>query len=223
MNLDDAKNAVKTGWKLLVDELGGVDATASACGVSRSLVSEYGNRNGKRFAPAHTILAGERVAGTPHVTSAMARALGYELVLVEGPRAQTELIVRVVVEASPGLASLLERLCAGGQRESAALPQPTPKAVEATEVKKPSALLGKMTPERKQLIANMRAGGCGWGEIFTAVNELPGGKFSTPNTLSGWALKLIKTGAIPTPNENVVVPHCADHAHVAYGHAKVRS
>lgn len=126
----------------------------------------------------------------------------------------TELIVRLVVEASPGLASLLERLCAGGQRESVPLPQPTPgvvrnKAVEAIEVKKPSALLGKMTPERKQLIANMRAGGCGWGEIFTAVNELPGGKFSTPNTLSGWALKLIKTGAIPTPNENVVVPRAA--------------
>lgn len=118
VNLDDAKNAVKTGWKLLVDELGGVDATASACGVSRSLVSEYGNRNGERFAPAHTILAGERVAGTPHVTSAMARALGYELVLVEVPRAQTEL-AKVAAELGRDVSALFATIAEALQNPDA--------------------------------------------------------------------------------------------------------
>jgi hypothetical protein len=86
MSLDGPKAAVKTAWKLLVETLGGVEATSAACGIARSLVSEYGNRNGDRYPPAHTIIAAEKVAGEPLVTAALARAQGYELMLVEAPR-----------------------------------------------------------------------------------------------------------------------------------------
>lgn len=86
MSNDAHKAAVKTAWKLLVDELGGVEAASAACGISRSLVSEYGSRHSERYPPAQTIVAAERVAEQPLVTAALARAQGYELMLVDVPR-----------------------------------------------------------------------------------------------------------------------------------------
>ena len=119
----------------------------------------------------------------------------------------SEFIVRVVIEASPSLVSLLERLSGGVNIDATALPQPVPvQLVEdvkknaikpAPPEKKPSPAPGKMTPERKQVIANMRQNGRRWREIFVAVNELPGEKFSSSNSLSSWTLQLIKSGALP--------------------------
>lgn len=80
------RNAVKTAWKLIVQRLGGVDAAAAACGISRSLISNYGNRNGEYYPPAQTIITAESMAGEPLVTAALARAQGWELVCVDAPR-----------------------------------------------------------------------------------------------------------------------------------------
>lgn len=91
MSQDTQKAAVKTAWKLLVDAMGGVEAASAACGISRSLVSEYGSRNSERYPPAHTIIAAEKVAEQPLVTAALARAQGYELLLVDAPRGASAL------------------------------------------------------------------------------------------------------------------------------------
>ncbi|MDE1907145.1 MAG: hypothetical protein KGH75_11925 [Rhodospirillales bacterium] len=91
MTDDIKRNSIKTAWKMLVHDLGGVDATAAACGISRSLVSNYGNRNSDYYPPAQTIIAAESVASEPLVTAALARAQGRELVLVEAPRGRGEL------------------------------------------------------------------------------------------------------------------------------------
>ena len=72
--------AVKTAWKLLVRDLGGVDAVAACTRASRSLASEYGNVQGERFAPVDVVLDAEAIAGVPHVTATMARLGGYELI-----------------------------------------------------------------------------------------------------------------------------------------------
>src|SRR5579871_706087 len=96
---DSPRAAVKTAWKMLVDVIGGVEASSVACGISRSLVSEYGNRQSDRFPPAQTIIAAERSAGEPLVTAALARAQGYELVLVTPPEGNGELAVIVAETA----------------------------------------------------------------------------------------------------------------------------
>jgi hypothetical protein len=77
-----AYNSVKTAFKLLVAELGGIDAAATCTRVERSQLSNYGTPNGDKFVPADVIMDLERVAGTPHITSALATAAGYVLVPV---------------------------------------------------------------------------------------------------------------------------------------------
>ncbi len=78
-------NALKTAFKLLVQDLGGLEAAATVTRVQRSQLSDYSNINHAvpSFAPADIILDLETVAGTPHVTAALARSQGYELVPVE--------------------------------------------------------------------------------------------------------------------------------------------
>lgn len=76
-------NALKTAWKQLLGDVGGVDATAACTRATRSLASDYGNVNSDRFAPADIVLEAETIGGRPHVTMALARAQGYELVPVE--------------------------------------------------------------------------------------------------------------------------------------------
>lgn len=75
-------NSVKTAWKLLVQRLGGVDATAACTRAQRSRVSEYGTIGTDRWAPVDVILDAETIAGVPMVTAALARAQGYDLVPV---------------------------------------------------------------------------------------------------------------------------------------------
>jgi hypothetical protein len=77
-----AAAALKTGWKLLVRDLGGVDAVAAATRATRSLASEYGNVHSERFVPVDVVLEAEVIGGSPHVTAALARAQGFELLPV---------------------------------------------------------------------------------------------------------------------------------------------
>lgn len=78
-----AYNGLKAGTRLLIDDVGGIDAAASASRVSRSLWSEYASPGSPRFAPVDVILDVEAIGGTPRVTAALARSLGYALTLVE--------------------------------------------------------------------------------------------------------------------------------------------
>ena len=97
--------AVKTAWRVLVDKAGGVEAVAAACGIMKSLVSQYGDRNCDRYPPAQTIIAAERAAGEPLVTAALARAQGFELVLVDIPREHAEL-ARVIADMAENTGAL---------------------------------------------------------------------------------------------------------------------
>jgi hypothetical protein len=89
------QNSLKTAWKLLVRDLGSIDAVAACTRTTRSLAGEYGNiNNPDRYAPVDVVLDAERVAGQPRVTEMLALLQGYALVPVE-PRAAGELAVKL--------------------------------------------------------------------------------------------------------------------------------
>lgn len=75
-----AYRRLKTAWKALVQDLGGVEATAAATRAGRTLASDYGNVASDRYVPVDIILDAEIIAGTPHVTAALAALQGYALV-----------------------------------------------------------------------------------------------------------------------------------------------
>lgn len=80
---------LKTGTRLLLRDLGGIDAAAACSRVGRSLWSDYARPHSDRFIPVDVVIDAEAIAGTPHVTAAMARAQGYELVpLLARPRGE---------------------------------------------------------------------------------------------------------------------------------------
>jgi hypothetical protein len=79
-------NAIKTAVKLVVADLGGIDAAASCTRVGRSQIAEYGVPGKDSFAPADVIMDLERVGGAAHITAALARAQGYMLVPMDMPR-----------------------------------------------------------------------------------------------------------------------------------------
>ncbi len=86
-------NSLKTAFKMLIADLGGLDAAASCTRVKRSNLSDYG-APGKDFAvPSDVIADLETVAGTPRVTSALARIQGYTLVPIEFSGDQSALSV----------------------------------------------------------------------------------------------------------------------------------
>lgn len=100
-----AYNGLKTAWKLLVDDLGGVEATAAVTRVSsKGRISEYGALHTDRFPAIDVVLDAEHVAGEPRVTAALARALGYALTPVE-PRGAGDLSV-LLAELGRDVASL---------------------------------------------------------------------------------------------------------------------
>lgn len=74
------ENALKTAWKMLVHNLGGVDAVAACTRAVRSRVSEYGNVASDRWPPIDIVLTAEKFAGEPFVTKELARAQGFKLV-----------------------------------------------------------------------------------------------------------------------------------------------
>ena len=71
---------LKTVSHVLVEEAGGVDASAAATRVSRTVLSDYGRPAAPHFMPADVILDLERVLGRPVVTQHLALLQGYDLV-----------------------------------------------------------------------------------------------------------------------------------------------
>lgn len=77
---EDKMLALKTATKLLIHAVGGLEAAASACRVSVSVLSEYQSRNHpERMMPVDVALQLEAVAGEAVVTGAMARLQGLSL------------------------------------------------------------------------------------------------------------------------------------------------
>ncbi|MDE1904987.1 MAG: hypothetical protein KGH75_00870 [Rhodospirillales bacterium] len=85
-----AAASLKSAFRVLVRAVGGVDAAAACSRAGRSLISEYQTFESERFPPVDVVLDIEEIAGSPEVTAAMARALGFRLVPAE-PRAEGEL------------------------------------------------------------------------------------------------------------------------------------
>jgi hypothetical protein len=73
-------NGLKTAWKLLTSDCGGLEATASCTRVGKSQIALYGDVTSETFPPADVLLDVEAVAGLPRVTTALAGAQGYRLV-----------------------------------------------------------------------------------------------------------------------------------------------
>ena len=70
---------LKTATRLIIHDLGGIDAAAAASRVGRSQFSDYTQPGSDRFIPVDVLLDVEALADAPHVTAALARTLGYEL------------------------------------------------------------------------------------------------------------------------------------------------
>ncbi len=86
-----AYNALKTGTKQVLADLGGADAAVTCTRVQRSQLYDYGNVAVDKFTPIDVVLDLERVGGTPHITAALARAQGYMLMPIEIARDRSEL------------------------------------------------------------------------------------------------------------------------------------
>lgn len=71
--------AIKTLFRELVDELGGLSAAASCTRVGISVLQEYGSpNNADRFPPLDVVLDLEIRLGRPVVSSVLLQALGFE-------------------------------------------------------------------------------------------------------------------------------------------------
>lgn len=73
------KNAIKTYTRQLIAAVGDLEAAASCCRVSKSVLGEYQDRNNDRYMPVDVALALEQVAQKPILTAALAAAQGYTL------------------------------------------------------------------------------------------------------------------------------------------------
>lgn len=72
--------ALKTAVRLMVQQLGGLDAAKSCTRVGTSNLAEYASvHHPARHAPIDVVLDLELIAGEPHVTAALARLQGYRL------------------------------------------------------------------------------------------------------------------------------------------------
>lgn len=81
---------LKAATRLVLRDCGGLDAAAASSRVGRSQFSDYANPNSDKFIPVDVAIDIEAIGGIPHVTAALARAQGYELLPVE-PRDRGQL------------------------------------------------------------------------------------------------------------------------------------
>ena len=69
-------NALKTAFKLVVSDVGGLEAAAACTRLGKSQLAEYGNINSEKMITVDVVLDLEAIGGAPHVTAAMAAAHG---------------------------------------------------------------------------------------------------------------------------------------------------
>jgi hypothetical protein len=77
------QNGLKTAFKRVLDDLGGIEAAASCTRVGKSQLSDYGNIACDKMVPVDVVLDLELVSGQPHVTAALAATQGFELLPVD--------------------------------------------------------------------------------------------------------------------------------------------
>ncbi|MDD2794382.1 phage regulatory CII family protein [Acidocella sp.] len=87
------RNGLKTAFKRVVADLGGLACAASCTRVSPSHLSDYGNVESDKMPPLDVVLDLELISGRPHATSALAAMQGRALVVVEPLRAKSDLAV----------------------------------------------------------------------------------------------------------------------------------
>lgn len=104
--------ALKSATRLLLSDVGGLDASAAATRVQRSQLSDYTARHLEKFLPVDIALDLERAADTPHVTAALARAQGYQLVRIDGrhPHALARELARIGADTARLLALAADAL-----------------------------------------------------------------------------------------------------------------
>lgn len=144
---DIDRRALKTASRLLVSDLGGVDAFSSCTRATRSMASEYGNPASDRFIPVDVLLDAETIAGTPHVTATLARLLGYALIPVE-PRAAGDLSV-ALAEIGRDVAALFATA-------ALALAHGAPTEQERQELQRELSEVGRVVAEASQLLGTPR-------------------------------------------------------------------
>lgn len=88
-------NALKTAWRVLCDQAGGIDAVAAFTRTTRSLAAAFGSINvADRFAPIDAVLDLESLTQRPAVTETLARLQGFALVAIE-PRGAGDLAAKL--------------------------------------------------------------------------------------------------------------------------------
>ena len=107
-----AYHGIKAAVRIAVGYVGGIDAAASITRVGRTLIGAYQDLASDRFIPADVILDIEAIAGGPHITAALARAQGYELLALahHGPADVAVMMAGIGTEASRAFTTLAEAL-----------------------------------------------------------------------------------------------------------------
>ena len=72
-------NGLKSAFKRVLKDLGGIDAAAGFTRVGRSQLSDYGNVDSEKLPPVDVVLDLEMAGGHPHVTKALAAAQNFML------------------------------------------------------------------------------------------------------------------------------------------------
>lgn len=108
--------ALKTLFRVLVAEAGGLDAAAACVRVGRSRLAEYYALDGDAFAPVDVVARLEAIVGRPLVTAELARRAGCALEpLGGGALGRIDvLLARVGAEVGQVNAAYAEALADGG-------------------------------------------------------------------------------------------------------------
>ena len=89
----EMRNGLKTAFKRVIADLGGLACAAECTRVGISHLSDYGNVESDKVVPIDVVLDLEMISGPPHITAALAAAQGRELVVVTPLRPKDDLAV----------------------------------------------------------------------------------------------------------------------------------
>lgn len=109
--------ALKTLFRALVTEAGGLDAAEACVRVGRSRLAEYYHLHGNAFAPVDVVARLEAIVGRPLVTAELARRAGCALEALPAGAAAGRidvLLARVGAEIGQVNAAYAEALADGG-------------------------------------------------------------------------------------------------------------
>lgn len=108
--------ALKTLFRCLVEEAGGLDAAAACVRVGRSRLAEYYALDGDAFAPVDVVARLEAITGRPLITAELARRAGCALapVAAANPLRIDVLLARIGAELGQVHAAYADAMGDGG-------------------------------------------------------------------------------------------------------------